>query len=130
MSPTSRNRDKRPSERERNRRSRQSTRAGGISNRELRRQALAAIEHGRKAYATLLAVLAQVGGDGITVTQGTLDQVTEHYDDLGFVVEGVKDKPGEFIVKLVSGREEDVPADTEETPTAGIDHADAGANPQ
>lgn len=53
--------------------------------------------NGRQAYATLLAVLAQSGGE-IVVTQGMLDQVAAQYDKLGFSIEPRKE--GEFAVLL------------------------------
>jgi hypothetical protein len=103
--PTSRNRHKTPSTREQARRGFQSGMAGRVSNRELRRRAARAIQYGRQAYATLLAVLAQSGGE-ITVTAGTLDQVNQNYNAMGFVVEQKKDLPNEYLVRLTTGREE------------------------
>lgn len=58
---------------------------------------------GRQAYATLLAVLAQSGGE-IAVTQGTLDQVAANYDQLGFSIEPRKE--GEFAVLLTEAVQE------------------------
>lgn len=91
MSPVSRNRKKTS-------RSFQGGGAGRVSNREMRRRAASAIIYGRQAYSTLLAVLAQSGGE-VKVTQGTLDQVDKNYDALGFVVVHT-DKAGEFIVRM------------------------------
>jgi hypothetical protein len=68
-------------------------------NNELRRQLRRIATSGQQAYATLLAVLAQKGGE-VTVTKGTIDQVTENYKRLGFVVENSKEHDNEFIVRL------------------------------
>ncbi len=69
----------------------------------LRRQARYSIQQGGQVYATLLAVLAQSGGD-IVVTKGTLDQVGANMAGLGFtVVQGVTET--EFIVRLVEGKQ-------------------------
>lgn len=116
--PKSRNRHKSPTPSERARRNRHSALASRVSHRELRRQADRAIVYGRQAYATLLAVLAQKGGD-VVVTQGTLDQVTANYDHLGFVVENIG--TGEFRVKLTEGRAVETPA---ATPATGMESAE------
>jgi hypothetical protein len=58
----------------------------------------------------LLAVLAQNGGE-ITVTQGTLNQVTENTHNLGFHVVASK-IDGEFLVQMVVKQEEDTHVDT------------------
>ena len=112
-------RDKTPSLREQIRRRIQSYAASRPSNRSIRRHALYATEHGRKAFATLMAVLAQHGGE-VTVTVGTLEQVNAEYAHLGFeVVPTAEGK--EFVVKMThSGAGADTPG-TEpalpETPT-------------
>lgn len=74
-----------------------------ISNREMRRQAQRAIEHGTKAHLILLAVLAQTGGE-VTVTDGTLQQVGMNLADLDFAIVSGANK-GESIVRLVNGKE-------------------------
>lgn len=95
---------KTPTVRESLRRAFQGGLANRVSNRALRRQAQYAITHGRQAYATLLAVLAQAGGS-LVVTQGTLDQVDQHYNTLGFVVERQEHRHGAFVVRLVDERD-------------------------
>jgi hypothetical protein len=74
-----------------------------ISNREMRRRAQAAIEHGTKTHLILLAVLAQSGGE-VTVTDGTLQQVGMNLATLDFAILAGKQK-GESIVRLVDGKE-------------------------
>lgn len=90
--------------------------------RQLRRTAT----NGKQAYATLLAVLAQKGGE-VVITQGTLDQVSQNYERLAWVVEKGK-TPNEFIVKLIEAQApETVTTGTapETTVSRGVDDADA-----
>lgn len=104
-------RDKEPSLRERWRRRRQTLKAGRISNRALIRLATNAmadahaqevamrVEH-NNAFLVLLTVLAQKGGE-VTITQGTIDQVSENFRRLGFSVQPSPDHAGEFVVRMV-----------------------------
>lgn len=116
MSPTSRNRAKGPSLRESLRRRFQSGGANRISNRELRRQAKTSVIAGYRAYMTLLAVLAQKGGD-VTVTQGTINQVNANYANLSYVVVPGETE-GEFIVRMVEGQAEQ--AGTQAAPSSDV----------
>lgn len=76
--------------------------AKAVSNRELRRQAIASIDLGGRATMILLAVLAQQGGE-VTVTDQTIAHVGRRLDDMDYViVDGVK--PGESIVRVVEGK--------------------------
>jgi hypothetical protein len=70
-----------------------------ISNRQARRNAQIAIEYGMKSGLILLAVLAQHGGD-VTVTQGTIDQVTSRLDTLRWEIVPGKVK-NEFTVRMI-----------------------------
>lgn len=98
MSPLSRHRDGRSS---RNPQARQLRRQANELRRQLRRTAT----NGRNAYATLLAVLAQHAGE-VVITKGTLDNVNDKFDKLGFIVVTEKDRPNEFIIRLVEGQDE------------------------
>jgi hypothetical protein len=96
------------------------------SNRELRRQATKAIEEGAKVYATLLACLAQSGGE-IVVTQGTIDQVGQNLARLGYVIENnatsANPQIGEFTVRMVEGEgEADGVAEQQNNPNDRDDH--------
>lgn len=81
-----------------------STQASRPSNRELRRAARDAINAGTQAVLTLLAVLAQQGGE-VTVTQGTIDQCAKNLNDLDFVIVPSPTAPREYIVRLVEGHD-------------------------
>lgn len=85
---------------------------------------------GKDAYATLLTVLAQSGSE-ITVTQGTIDQVREHFNDLSFTVEAKKDVPNEYVVKMVIEyyRETpDTPDTPDDRPASGTSDAEGAAD--
>lgn len=75
-------------------------------NADLRRQVKRMAISGRGAYVTLLAVLAQQGGE-VTVTKGTIDQVNENFKHLSFEVG--QPTPNEYVVKLMVGEEEGEP---------------------
>jgi hypothetical protein len=62
--------------------------------------------HGRSAFATLMAVLAQKGGE-VVVTRGTMEQVLDNLPNLSYAVEPVKDSTADLTVRLVVA---DVPA--------------------
>lgn len=78
-----------------------------VSNRQRQRQAQQATEEARthilesrKAIALLCAVLGQKGGE-ITITRGTLDQVTQ---DMGYqVLPSAENPETELIVRLITG---------------------------
>ena len=97
MSPQSRHRDGR-----RGKSARAKRRACNQAQRQLRRTAIS----GKQAYATLLAVLAQKGGE-VVITQGTIDQVSENYNHLAWVVEKGKET-NEYIVRLIDATPESV----------------------
>lgn len=80
-----------------------STKAGRVSNRELRRRAQSAIAIGTKAYSILLTVLAQKGGE-VVITEGTIAQVNRSFNTLDFEVVPNKDTPGEYVVRLLDGK--------------------------
>ena len=82
-----------------------STKAGRVSNRELRRRAQQAIAIGTKAYSILLTVLAQKGGE-VVITEGTIAQVNAKFNELDFEVVPNKDKAGEYLVRLMDGQQE------------------------
>lgn len=90
------------------------------TNKSLKRTLHHIATNGRTAYATLLAVLAQKGGE-ITVTQGTLDQVNENFKQLAFRVDPILGtSPKEFTVRLI-----ETPVETPGTDDAeGDEHAD------
>ncbi len=118
MSPLSRHRDGRASTSKHTRKVRR-------INADLRRQVRRMSHLGRSAYATLLAVLAQHGGE-VTITQGTLEQVNENFRNLSFAVSQKKDIPNEFTVRMVV-EEEATAVETPETPeedSLGTTHAD------
>lgn len=95
------------------------TAAKQISNREMMRRAKEAISVGTMALHTLLAVLQQKGGT-VTVTAGTLNQITRNLDHLDFSIEHSPDVLNEVVVRLVDTR------DTEkiEDPAPELDHID------
>lgn len=109
---------------------RTSTRAGRISNREMRRRAQQAIEHGTKVHLILLAVLAQSGGE-VTVTDGTLQQVGRNLADLDYVIADGKVK-GESIVRLVEGKNHDAdvqaPSDVQSDAAPAVRVSDVSAD--
>jgi hypothetical protein len=84
---------------------RNSTRAGRVSNREIRRRAKGSFRESTKLFALFLTVLAQKGGE-VTITQGTIDQVGERLMGLGYVVVPGKNEK-EFIVRITEGDEKD-----------------------
>lgn len=85
----------------------------------LRRQLRRTATSGKQTYATLLAVLAQSGGE-VTITQGTIDQVGQNFDQLGFVVVKKDEPANEYVVRLVEGQEEThVEHDHDETVSDG-----------
>lgn len=71
-----------------------------ISNRERQRRATQAILDGKAALVTLLAVLAQCGGEK-TVTQATFDEVAKRQNALDVKIEPSPKISGEFIVRLL-----------------------------
>lgn len=77
-------------------------RADRPSNRQLRRNAHNAIELGRKAYMTLLAVLAQQGGE-VTIETKTINQVGRDFAHLDYEVS--PDGPNFFIIRLLNDKE-------------------------
>lgn len=95
------------------------------TNKAMKRTLKSVATGGKQAYSTLLAVLAQKGGE-VVITQGTIDQVTANYADLGFRVEK-GDQPNEYKVLLVEGPEK--PQETPGTTDAeeGAEHADESA---
>lgn len=82
------------------------THAKKLSNRERLRRADQAIDLGNRATLILLAVLAQSGGE-VTVTQGTIDQVSLGIvtGELDYAIVDGKNK-NEHIVRLVTGHED------------------------
>ncbi len=98
------------------------TNARRVSNRERMRVAMAAIDLERKARLTLLAVLAQSGGE-VTVTQGTLDQVARNLSSITHEI--VNSADNEYLIRLVEkdttdGRFDTAGSDTGEA--RGTDH--------
>mgnify|MGYP001597133873 CR=1 FL=1 len=73
-----------------------------LSNRERLRRAKQESTLGLHAYLTLLAVLAQCGGEKV-VTEGTLDHVSRNLATLSFTTMPSPTTPHEFIVRLVEG---------------------------
>ena len=53
-----------------------------------------------KTHAMLMAVLAQKGGE-VTITAGTMQQVSQNIQRLSYKVALVEDNPSEFIVSMV-----------------------------
>lgn len=76
--------------------------AAPISNRQIRRNARAAIDTGLRSYITLLTVLAQKGGE-VVVTKGTIDQVNATLPSLSYEVKPVDEKGNEFIIRMLEG---------------------------
>lgn len=116
MSPVSRHRDGRS---RRARTARTLRRQNKLLMRDRRRVAV----QGRNAFATLLAVLAQQGGD-VTITQGTLDQINEHLAQMSYSVTPSKEEDGkvkEYKVTLLMGMEESA---DETADVSGTDHAE------
>ena len=106
---------------------RRSASAKRVSNRALRRQAIASIAAGSKAYATLLAVLAQKGGE-VVVTQGTIDQVGQNLDNLGYVIVSNRPQAGEFTVRLTEGTlHASESPETAEPETTNLEAADSAS---
>lgn len=72
-----------------------------------------------KTFSTLLAVLAQAGGE-VTVTKGTATQVLDNLRTLGWnTVAGATSD--EFIVRLVEGVGPDTPAEPVEPTVVPLD---------
>lgn len=128
--PKSRNRKKKISRAERDRRAGQINQPEWKSHRSLRQEIAdtqlamtAAMKAGQKAYATLLAVLAQNGD--VTVTKGTIEQVEANFMNLTYEM-SKGETEGEFVVKLVEKPEETLADDgktlAEDTPDLEIRH--------
>lgn len=77
-----------------------------LSNRERLRRADEATRLGLHAHLTLLAVLAQCGGEKV-VTQGTLEEVQRKLGTLGYEIKPSSTRPHEFIVRLLEGAHDD-----------------------
>ena len=94
-----------------------------VSNRELARRAEGAIASHNRTFVTLLAVLAQEGGERV-VTQGTIDQVAQHYLDMGYTIVPNPGNAREFIVRLTEGEHEEAPdaSITADPPVAEAEH--------
>lgn len=75
------------------------------------RQATLAVVAGQQAFAILMAVLGQSGGE-VTVTKGTIDQVGVNLPRLGYVVVPGKVE-NEVIVRMT---EQEVPTGPDITP--------------
>jgi hypothetical protein len=101
-----------------------STSAGRVSNAELRREAVRAIELAQTQHMIFLAVLAQRGGS-VTVTEGTITQIGT---ELEFYDYRVRDglHPGESIVELVDSRKTNEDADGDHTDRSGTGDVEAG----
>jgi len=81
----------------RNQRKKQRTKRNMTS---LRRQLQGVTGEAQKAYVTLLAVLAQKGGE-VTITKGTIQQVMENVSHLGYSASPIEGSETDVVVRLV-----------------------------